>query len=155
MHTGPKVFLKSVLETYLAVRQWHDSWKRHKTLLSLVSCRILAAPLLTSGIDSGGAGSARAPPEFGGSLRFPKPQSCSYGIYCMLTHTICINICKFYKWNRSGESDWCRSTTRVPSRSIVSVPIGCGICWPLPRAGLMSWDRCTCCGKLGCWLTYS
>ena len=23
--------------------------------------------------------------------------------------------------------------------SIVSVPIGCGGCWPLPRAGLMSW----------------
>ena len=65
MHNGPKVFLKSDLETYLAVRQWRDSWKRHKTLLSLVSSRILAAPLLTSGIDSGGAGSARAPPEFG------------------------------------------------------------------------------------------
>ena len=33
----------------------------------------------------------------------------------------------------------CWSDTRVPSRSFVSVPIGCGGCWLLSRAGLMSW----------------
>ena len=31
------------------------------------------------------------------SLSFPKPQSCSNGIYCFLTRTICNNVGNFYK----------------------------------------------------------
>ena len=42
----------------------------------------------------------------------------------------------------------CCSATRVPSRSFVSVPIGCGGCWLLSRAGLMSWVVVSS-GKLG------
>ena len=78
-----------------------------------------------------------------------------YVLYAPMWEIFTNNLAIFTNDVRVERVNGCWSDTRVPSRSFVSVPIGCGGCWPLSRAGLMSWvvGR-TCCGKLGNWFNH-